>query len=58
MKVLILIAQILLSPFALLFRANAKPSPNKRVSIILVALVSILLLAVLILIYYNKYIIG
>jgi hypothetical protein len=58
MKVLKMIAQILLAPFVLLVRANAKPSPNKKVSVLLVALVSALLIAVLVLIYYHQYIIG
>ncbi len=52
MKIINIIIEILTSPFVLLFRANAKPSPNKVVKPLLVLLVSLLVLAIFILLVY------
>ena len=49
-----LIIQAIFAPFVLLFRANAKPSPNKNVNPIIVFLISLVVIAALIfLVYYE-----
>lgn len=54
MKILNIIVEILTAPFVLLFRANAKPSPNKNVNPIIVLLISLVVIAALIfLVYYE-----
>ena len=54
MKIVNFIVEILISPFVVLFRANAKPSPNKVVKPIFVFLISAVVLAALILIVYHE----
>ena len=54
MKIVNLIIEILTAPFVLLFRANAKPSPNKVVKPIFVLLIALALTALFILIVYNE----
>lgn len=54
MKIVNLILEILTAPFSLLFRANAKPSPNKVVKPIFVLLISLAIVVLLILIVYYE----
>ena len=54
MKIIGLIFEILISPFTVLFRANAKPSPNKQVNPILVFIIAAVAVALLILLMYNE----
>ena len=54
MKIVNFIIEILISPFVVLFRANAKPSLNKTVKPLIVFLISAVAVAVLILIMYYE----
>lgn len=54
MKIFNFILSVLFSPFVLLFKANAKPSPNKNVKTLLVLLVSIIAVFALVLIMYHE----
>lgn len=54
MKIVNFIIEILTAPFVVLFRANAKPSPNKKVRPVFVLLISLVIIAALILIVYNE----
>lgn len=54
MKILNLVLQIIFAPFLLLVKTNAKPSPNKKMNFLLVILISVVLVAILVLIYYHK----
>lgn len=53
MRVLNIIIEILTAPFNLLFRTNSKPNPNKVVYPLLVLFISLLIVGILVLIYYN-----
>ena len=54
MKILAFIFEIIVSPFTALFRANAKPSPNKQVHPILVFIIAAIAVALLVLLIYNE----
>ena len=54
MKIVNLIIEILTAPFVTLFRANAKPSPNKSVNPLIVLLISLVVIAALIFIVYSE----
>ena len=54
MKIINLIIEILTSPFVVLFRANAKPNPNKIVKPLLVLAISLAVVAVLFFIVYYE----
>ncbi len=50
-----LIIEIIISPFSLIFRANAVSNPNKKVNLFFVAIIALFVTAALGFVYYYLY---